>query len=290
MMKFTFGAVALVAMAGSAFGQVDGTYKPSYGGPLAVQQNPTQFGDSNLGQIDFANGSELDAAFCSTATPGKLDVLLTGNLESNFNKLVLFIDNGTGTGQNTVAGSTGLPGNYTGLKFDAGFNASQWLILNGGNSPYGLFVDGGVMGGAGGYIGGNNGQSGGALTGGSGMFSLLAAINNSNVLGVTSSSAAGALTATTGIEIQLDIASLGIVNLNQVKITAFINGSGHDYASNQWLGSLPAGFGNLGNNGSGGLSNIDLSQIPGDQFFQLPAPGAAALLGLGGLAAARRRR
>src|SRR5258706_16176729 len=98
-------------------------------------------------------------------------------------------------GQHTITDAAGLPGNYNGMTFDAGFSATHWFVLNGGGGPFGWYVDGGLMSGAGGYIGGNNGQNGGALSGGSGQFGTLCAINNSNVLGVTGASAAGALTA-----------------------------------------------------------------------------------------------
>ena len=39
-----------------------------------------------------------------------------------------------------------------------------------------------------------------------------------------------------------------------------------------------------------GLSNIDLSQIDGNQYFTVPGPSSLAMLGLGGLMASRRRR
>jgi len=289
MKAIAIGATLLAISAGSVLGQVNGSYVPSYGAPLAVQANPTQFGDANLGQIDYANGSELDAAYASS-TGSAANILFTGNVESNFNKLVVFIDNGSGLGQNQITGGTGLPGNYTGMKFDAGFNATHWFVLNGGGGPYGFYVDGGdLLANTGGYVGGNNGQSGGTLSGGTNPFNILAAINNSNIAGVTSGSAAGALSATTGVEMSIPLAALGIGTAN-FKVTAFINGSGHDFASNQWLGSLPAGFGNLGNNGSGGLSNIDLSQIDGNQYFTVPGPSSLVMLAMGGLMASRRRR
>jgi uncharacterized protein (TIGR03382 family) len=35
---------------------------------------------------------------------------------------------------------------------------------------------------------------------------------------------------------------------------------------------------------------VNLNDFAGEQFFTIPAPGAAALLGFAGLAALRRRR
>jgi hypothetical protein len=77
-----------------------------------------------------------------------------------------------------------------------------------------------------------------------------------------------------------------------------INGSQHDFLSNQLLGGLPAPQGNLGGDGSGGftgsLSGINLNNFAGDQFFTVvvPEPSTYALvgLGLGALLAFRRRK
>jgi hypothetical protein len=285
-MKKTCVMIAGLALAaGAAQAQVNGQYKAAYGSAVAVQQNATGFGDSNLGQINFANGSELNAAFFSgDATNANL--LFTGNLESNFNKFVIFLDNGGG-GQNTITGGASLPGNYTGMKFDTGFSATHWISITcGGN--FGMFVDGGnLLTNTGGYLGGNDGQSGGVLgLGGNNTLGLAVALDNSNVLGVTSGSAAGALSATTGIEVQIPWASLGLAPGSTFKAMGFINGSNHDFVSNQLLGSLASGTGNLGGN----VGGIDFSALDGDQFFVVPAPSSAALVVAGGLVAMRRRR
>lgn len=289
-------ALTVAALAGAASAQINGSYKPAYGSALAVQQNSTGFGDAGGGNIQTAGGSELDAAYFS-AGGGLVNLLFTGNLESNFNKFVIFIDNGSGLGQNPIAGNPGLPGQYTGMRFDAGFRATHWLSITCGGGTFGMFVDGAdLIGGLGGYQGGNDGQSGGVLSGGTNLFGALVALNNSNGAGVTGASAAGALSATTGVEIQLSLAALGLATPN-FRVSAFINGSNHDYASNQFLGSLPAGTGNLGGDGFGGFNgsvgSLDLTNgqyAAGDQFFVVPAPGSLGLLGLAGLAAARRRR
>jgi hypothetical protein len=91
-----------------------------------------------------------------------------------------------------------------------------------------------------------------------------------------------ALTATTGIEISIPLAALGLATPN-FKVCAFINGGSADFLSNQFLGSLASGQGNLGNDGAG-------NYIDGNQYFIVPAPSSLALLGLGGLVAGRRRR
>ena len=102
---------------------VDGTKDAQYGAALAVQTVETGFGD---------NQSELDAAYARIDT-GKLYLMFTGNIESNFNKLELFIDSKAG-GQNVFDSS----GNdnaqrMDGLVFDAGFMADYHIIIRRGN-------------------------------------------------------------------------------------------------------------------------------------------------------------
>jgi hypothetical protein len=74
----------------------------------------------------------------------------------------------------------------------------------------------------------------------------------------------------TGVEFKIPLSTLGNPAAN-VRLLAFINGSGHDYASNQFLPSLPSGTGNLGGNGSGGyignMSGVDLGAFAGNQYL-----------------------
>lgn len=305
-MKTLALALAAGLMAAPAFGQaVNGEYRPFYGSAVAVQQNGTGFGDSNISDLQFANGSELNAAYYANDGTN-MRLLLTGNLESNFNKLELFFDTGAAGGQSSVNGTgVGAMNNLNGFTFDTGFRANFWLSVTGGDiggGVYRMFVDGAALGGSGatgGYMGFNDGQNGGVLNqepGNSNNFlNALIAINNSNSSGVGPAGNVGSpLLAQTGIEIVIPWASLGVAPGSEMRVMAFINGGSHDYASNQFLGALPANTGNLGGDGNGGFNGsvgqLNMNNFAGNQFFVIPTPGAAALLGLGGLAAFRRRR
>ncbi len=156
----------------------------AWGALLFTQTAATGFGDSSLGVIDFANGSEIDGLYAFTCTadpdgPGGepaqpyLFILITGNLESNFNKLDVFIDSIAG-GQNQLRGDNpdvdfnglnrmGNNGAQPGLTFDTGFDADYYLQYTCGNSPLQTFASFAEIltggGGRGSYIG-----SGGAGT------------------------------------------------------------------------------------------------------------------------------
>ena len=263
----------------------------------SVQKNPTGFGNSTSGQIGTANGSELNTAWYF-ADSTYLYLQFNGNLESNFNKFELFIDHKAG-GQNQLRGDNpdvdfnGL-NRLSGMRFDRNFSPDTYITMGGGNNPYELFANAARLetlgGGQGNYAGTNNGQGvNGALNGGTNFLGMNIAIDNSNTGGVDGSSVADVLSPVTGIELRIPLASLGLTlaSFNDgIGIAAMINGGGHDFLSNQVLGmDDSATFGNLGN-----PSNVDFTQIAGNQFFIIPTPGAAALLGLGGLAAFRRRR
>ncbi|MFA6046702.1 MAG: hypothetical protein WC718_17085 [Phycisphaerales bacterium] len=303
------GASALALAAGLASAQVNGQYKAAYGAPLALQTNATGFGDAAGGDAFFANGSELDGVY-AYQSGGNLNLLFTGNLETNYNKFNIFIDNGSGQGQNVLDNSTffGLNGNFNGMRFDAAFAPTHFLsVTNGGGQStpngYGLFVNAARTAGVGGngadgdYLGGNDGTTNGVLTGfgGNNFFNALVAVNNSNGAGVTGTGLGAPAGVLTGIEVQIPLATLGVASINGLKVAAFVNGGNFDYLSNQVLGGLPAGTGNLGGDGTGtftgNVGGINFANFAGDQFVTLvPTPGVVSMLGLAGLAAARRRR
>ena len=92
-MKKVLSLVAIALMATLAFATpiVDGTKDAEYGPAVAVQMVQTSFDD---------NDSEWNAGY-GRIDAGKLYLMLTGNLQNNFNKLEIFIDSKAG-GQSIV--------------------------------------------------------------------------------------------------------------------------------------------------------------------------------------------
>lgn len=265
----------LLAFAGSALAAtVDGSLDGAYGAALSVQTTQTQFGDASINLADYANGSELDAAY-GYISGGVLYLFLAGNLESNYNKLELFLDTKSG-GQNQLRGDNpnvdfnGL-NRLAGLKFDAAFSPDYYIGWSGGydGSGYRLFANFAELltagGGVGNYLGSNTAATSGPLSGGTNPDGIEITINNSNSAGVGGGcSAASGAGVATGAEYAIPLSAIGNPSSGCIKALAAVNGSGHDYFSNQFAAPLPAGTCNLGE-----PSLVDLSQISGDQYFQI---------------------
>jgi hypothetical protein len=313
-MKCFASCAAVIALASSAMGQivVDGILDADYGNPKAGQIVHTGFGNATDGSHGYANGSELDGAWIKVdAASGNLYLFLSGNLESNFNKLDIFIDCVPSAGQNEVrsdnpdvdfnglsrmgkglvdTNADGTPDTEAaGLKFDADFAADFFVTTTiGGYDPAAnptgptqyaniaqMLTDGG---GVGAYIG--SGPFTNATTGSNliddQVYGCQLSINNSNVGGVSgdSANAGSGCGVTTGIEIKIPLVLTGWDGSSDIKVCAFINGQGHDYASNQVLGTLPAGSGNLGGDGLGGYVGgwpaalrLNFAGVEGNQYF-----------------------
>ncbi|MCS7065513.1 MAG: hypothetical protein NZL85_04460, partial [Fimbriimonadales bacterium] len=235
-----WGIVASVAIVWSAAlaQTIDGTRDALYGSPIVVQNTQTGFGDSNLGLVDWANGSELDAAYAYVDMANQvLYLFLAGNLESNFNKLEIFFDTVAG-GQNRLRGDNsnvdfgglnrmGDDGRGNGLTFDPGFAADYWIGVTGGNPGsgiYTLFANWAQLltfgGGPGDYLGSTGAASNGILSGGNNPFGIRVTINNSNTGGVEGGSGLasgnGALV-TTGVELAIPFAAIGITGVTTIK-------------------------------------------------------------------------
>jgi hypothetical protein len=283
---------------------LDGVRDASYT-LAAVQTVETQFGD---------NFSELDAAY-TRVEGGNLYLMLTGNLEGNFNKLNIFIDSQAG-GENVLTNDVfnggqnptndGWAAKYAGFTFDSGFAADHMLIMRNGNFGGDRFdIDfSGV--GTGNPIDFESASMvfGASKTGANANALPIAGIgvafDNSNVAGVlggtNAANAAAAMAVTTGIELSIPLTAIGSPAGGEViKICAMINGSNHDYLSNQFLGGLTAPQGNLGGDGMGGFNGtvgqLDLNDFEGDQCFRvvIPEPASLGLLALASVALLRRR-
>jgi hypothetical protein len=317
------GLMALPAAAAAPV--VDGTLDASYGPALAVQTDATGFGDAN--PPGSLGGSELDAGY-ATVSGGRLYMMFTGNQEPNFNKLDVFIDSASG-GENTLTGTpqydffngtNWISQNMAGLTFDTGFNADYHLFSRwgSGTSPYEVdFVN--RNGGGSAQVPGSTGSSPNAVgliaagtipagqvgTNASGTAlsqNLDFAINDNNNAGVTGSTAnaADALAVTTGMEFSVALADLGNPAIGStIKIAAMINNGDHNYLSNQILGPLASGTGNLGGDGggnfTGSLGGVNFNQFAGLQYFEakvVPEPSSIVLAGLAlvGLVAVARRK
>jgi hypothetical protein len=305
---FVLGIAALPAW---AVPNLDGILDASYD-LRSVQTVETQFGDANPN-----GGSELDAAWAQVES-GTLYLMLTGNLENNFNKLNIFIDSIAG-GQNQLQNADGSGGNnptndgwagkYAGYTFDTGFEADYMLILRNGNFGGDRFdIDYAVVGGGALAFEAAGAVFGASLTGSNGNALPLAGIgvahdrsNTGGVIGGTNAAnQAAAAAVTTGIELAIPLSALGNPDPQDIKISAMISGSNHDYLSNQFLGGLTPPQGNLGGDGAGGFNGTvgqlnmnNPTYASGDQFFTVvpePSSMVLVLLSLAGMTGAVRRR
>lgn len=286
-------AIGTVASAALAAPTVDGTRDAAYGNALAVQTVETGFGD---------NFSEMDAGY-GVIDSGRLYLMLTGNIEANFNKLEIFIDSKAG-GQ-SVFDSSGNDnaGRMDGMVFDSGFTADYHIIARRGNDGSGDkfdldFANLGAQS-ASGYSNIFGGTNAGSASTGTGVNAspIQVGYDNSNTAGVggntgAAANQAAAAAVTTGLELSIDLADLGYVS-GPINVMVGQNGGGHDYWSNQFLGGLPVGSGNLGGDGAGnftGTAAINFQNIAGQQFFTVPEPTTLGLLSFGSLMLLRRRR
>jgi hypothetical protein len=121
-----------------------------------------------------------------------------------------------------------------------------------------------------GHVALNGGDS--TLADGDNPNNLMLAFDNTNILGVTSSGAADAGTATTGIEASISLADLGLSNLPPTLGVQALLVSGGGYVSSQSLPAMPAGTADLGNgtwhDGAPDPAGtpVDFNNVPGEQY------------------------
>ena len=259
---------SLVA-AGPTVVTVDGVRENSEGyATLAVQDTQTQFGDNSDDSVDKAGGSEIDGLYL-VDSGDFIYLMVTGNLESNFNKLEIFIDNSSAAGQNTLANNpdSGILTSMEGLTFDSGFTADALIAFTTGNDPTEVYLDYvAIPTGGGGqqtFVGGGPG-----LTIDGETPDIDVALNNSNTAGVEGGdglATGDAAAVTTGIEFKIEKAAFGVSTSRaaDIKVMAFVNGQGHDFVSNQVIPGIGGG-GNLG-----APSGVNFDNIAGTQFAQV---------------------
>ena len=259
---------------------MDGFADVEYGAAVAVQDTMTNFGDASIGLIDFCDGSEIDAIY-GFIDDERINLLVSGNIQSNNNHLELFLDFAEG-GQNTIRGDNpgvnfnalgrmGSDGTNPGLTFDPDFAADAWFEVNcGGDTEFNFYASAAQMltdgGGTGLELG--SAGSGVALTNFNGM---QVAINNSNVEGVVGGTdlddGSGVFT---GGEISIPLERLVGYDGGDIKVSAFINSNDHGFVSNQVIGGIGGGD-NLGE-----ARLVDFGSIPGDQFVVISGGGGSA--------------
>ena len=272
------GAMCVLGVTGAASAaiSIDGSLDAAYGGPLATQTVNTGFGDSTVGDGTSTGGSELDAAY-GVVSGGNLNLFLAGNFENNGNHVNIFIADGR-AGQSTLNASGGPLNGANGMTFPAGFSATYAIDANDfSNTVYFDTFD---------LIGNTSGYAGGiSLTGGIGNGSLaggvFAGINNTNAAGVngnagTAADPFAADAVATGLEISIPLSTLGNPT-GPIQVIADINGGGDNYLSNQFLGGLPVGTGNLASPGSVNLNGLVTPFVVG-----VPEPTGAVFVGLAG--------
>ena len=279
-------AMAAFLGAGHASAQViDGSRTSAgdnYGSPIVLQTVQTQFGDAMPG----TGGSELDAAYAYTDGTN-LYLMLTGNLESNFNKLMIFIDS-QGGGENVITADVNNGGNnptndnwanqYAGFTFDAGFTADYLLICRNGNFGGDRFdLDFNSVG-TDAVLESDTDLFGGSLEGSDGMLAngICVGFDNSNDAGIFGGTQAAdpvlAAAVETGIELKIPLSEINASVGDTIKISAHINSSNLDFMSNQFLAGLLPDQGNLGGDGdgnfTGNVGGIDLTTFDDDQCFE----------------------
>lgn len=127
-----------------------------------------------------------------------------------------------------------------------------------------------------------------------GVSGIGVAFNNSNVAGITGGTGPAdplaAVAVQTGLELAIPLSAIGNPAPGDViLISAHVNGSNHDYLSNQSLGGYLPPQGNLGGDGVGGFNGtvgqLNMNDFAGLQYFAIavPEPTSLTLLALGGL-------
>ena len=267
-----FGFASFLNFSAQAQITVDGTRDSGYGSALAVQTCGTSFGAG-------AGGSSLANAYAINDGT-HLYLFIAGNLETNWNKLAIYLDTKTG-GQNKLSNTGGADFGFLAkmndLEFDAGFEADSLINIRWGGTD--LYADLDTFGTSGvaptpvttAIAGGSVSGSGNAKTATVTLSGAALVIDNSATGGPTESDAGGSSGVTTGLEIKIPLSALGTPT-GAIKVCALVSNVGGDFLSNQVLAGLPLGTANLGNI----KSAWNMKNYSGNQFFTVEAPANLA--------------
>jgi hypothetical protein len=170
-----------------------------------------------------------------------------------------------------------------GMVFDSGFSPEYHLIARRGDSKFDLdiarlgttlfsFHEN--------VFGGSDQGSGTTGPGNANFWPIRVAYDNSNVAGIGDTAGApadqaAAVAVTTGLELAINLADLDSPT-GDVRVMLLQNNQAHDFVSNQSLGGLPLGFGNLS-----APATINFANFAGDQFFTVPNVPSVELAVLG---------
>lgn len=257
---------------------IDGHRDDTYGSALSVQTTQTSFVDALTAypapDARLSLGSELDAAY-AFIDGDVLHLMLTGNLgfccpwDFNHQESVhLFLDHGDGgqhvlRADNSSARSPDELAPLAGLTFDEGFAADHWLAVT-VNVATTMAALPAASGASAAFVGYDDGTGGGVLAGGANPHGILAALDGTNLAGVTQGcGAADGSGVETGLELAIPLAALGSPT-GCIKVCAFITYCGTSYIGNQCLGPLPPGTCALG-----AAAAVDLGAIAGEQWFSV---------------------
>jgi hypothetical protein len=271
----SFATLATLALAGPP---VDGTREvANYPTAAALQTNQTNFGNAAGGSL-FTNEGEL-AAMYVTNDATNVYVMITGNLGTNGNGLVVWFDNtADATGNSTAPNIAGGDGYFSGGKlggtvFPSGFNADYGYVVKCFGNPLEWRYQLADLRGAGSTGSGQGNFPTGATTNPAvnTQAGFTFALNNDNGAGVGSGTGAEAGDMTlvsTGVELAIPRSDLGSpADGTEIRLIALYANADFNFWSNQILPARVTAGDNIGNS-----FPIDLST----GTHQLAAPGYAS--------------
>ena len=255
------GFASLLSSSSYAVITVDGTKDADYGTPLSVQTVTSGWGGNNtLASLSAVQQGSFLYVFLAGRPQGNAFILFIDSKPGG----ITFVPNNliSGGGEEWCINNFG-SSTSAGMTFESGFQPDYAIRIfgdGGGGSGAWAAVYPLTAGASRSYIG-NSGDTAGAS--GSPVNLLRSAWQD-----VTGAYA----DASQGSEIKFNMAQLGIPSgSNQtVKLMAILTNGGSDYTSNQVLGSLPDGSGDL----AGGLKTTDFGAVSGTQTVSLTVDNA----------------